>query len=56
MKKIRNIVVIVCLVLQVMIMFVFGFSQTELPNMVCLLCWCVLGGIIYLSLDSKRAI
>lgn len=56
MKKIRNIVVIVCLALQVMIMFVFGFSQTELSNMVCLFCWCILGGIIYLSLDSKRSI
>ena len=38
MKKIRNIVVIGCLMLQVMIMFVFGFSQTELPNMACLVC------------------
>lgn len=56
MKKVRNFVVVVCLILQVMIMFVFGFSQTEIPNIAYLLCWCVLGGIIYLSLDYKRAI
>lgn len=56
MKRIHNIIMVTCLVLQVMVAVVFGFAQTELPNMVCLVCWCVLGGIIYLSSDSKRAI
>lgn len=56
MRKIRNMVIAVCLILQVAVALVFGFSQMELPSTVYLVCWCVLGGIICLSSDSKKVI
>lgn len=43
MKRIRNIIMVTCLVLQVMVAVVFGFAQTEFPNTVYFVCWCLLG-------------
>lgn len=56
MKKIRNLVIVVCVILQVAVALAFGFSQVEMPSVLYLVCWCILGGIICLSSDSKKVI
>ena len=56
MKRIRNIIMVTCLVLQVMVAVVFGFAQTEFPNTVYFVCWCLLGGITLLSSERRKTI
>ena len=53
-KRIRNLMMVAAIVIQVIVFFLYGFSEMQASNVSCLALWCVCAAVVYFMGRSTR--
>lgn len=56
LKRIKNLLMVIVVMIQGMLVLVYGFSEMPVSNVSCLGLWCVCAGIIYVIGRNKQIV